>query len=198
MHARCDQPADDVDRAATAPARRTRARAWGRTAIAAALAFAATPSAPRAAGAAPADPAGPPTLAAVDAAVAAGLATPADVAWPDGARGLGLGWGTTMLDAFEGPLWPDPTRWLYVADLGRGDGADGTRWAPSTCLPRAGARSLRANGATPAGPPACGAAYAGAFTAAAIPAADLSAPSDAPKAEPGWTPSRTRACWSAR
>lgn len=170
------------DRVATI-GRRTR---WsGAIAVALGAALALAPSAGPAA-TVRADDGGAASAAAtlpVDAAAVAALPAPAGVAWPAGPTGLGLGWGTTVLDTFEGPIWPDPARWLYVADLAQGGAAGGTRWSPSTCLARAGARSLRANGATPSGPPACSAPYAGPFTAAAILALDLSALGGATKAE---------------
>lgn len=111
------------------------------------------------------DPARPAPLAA-DVA----LSLPPAAA-PAGADGIGLPYGTSSIDTFESPIWPDPTRWVYVADLA--GPASGTRWAPSTCRARGGTRSLRANGAAPSGPPACGAPYAGAFTSSAVLALDL-------------------------
>lgn len=92
-----------------------------------------------------------------------------------------LPYGTTMIDAFEGALWPDPSRWLYDTDLNRP--GTGTRWSPSTCQAKGGSRGLRANGATPVGPPTCAAPYEGSFTASTVLALDLSNMADAASTE---------------
>ncbi|MBK6768404.1 MAG: hypothetical protein IPG72_05125 [Ardenticatenales bacterium] len=123
-------------------------------------------------------------LPAIDRPAVEALPQPSAAALPSSAlstHAFALPYGTTTLDAFEGALWPDPTRWLYDTDLNRP--GTGTRWSPSTCQAKGGSRGLRANGATPAGPPTCAAPYEGSFTASTVLALDLSNVAGAATAE---------------
>ncbi len=87
---------------------------------------------------------------------------------------------TTLIDGFEGSMWPDRARWPLVADLDTVGGSGiGHFWAPSVCEASTGLRSLRAVGGGDGASLDCATPYPSDIAASALLYLDLRTTTDA-------------------